>query len=156
MLWNSKNIVETIGIAALILSLVFVGFELRQNSAIARMEAHNQFLAAMSEGVRGQADNPELSSLIWDVTTNRKNLEDLTGGERMQIRQIYMGNLYTWYALFQSIQEGILDEKYLENIANGGLHNSDTFRALWPGIRQNYSDEFVEFFKTLEWNSANP
>lgn len=151
--WNSKDIAEIIGILAIIGSLVFVGLELQQNSAIARMEAHSEFVSALSESTTAIAQNPQLSQLVWDTTVGTKSVEELTGGERIQIRNLYQGNVSIWYGLYQSIQEGILDEKYMENIATAGLHDSDAFRFLWPGLRNNFSAEFVEFFESLPWNN---
>ena len=39
--WN--EIAELVGIAAIVVSLVFVGYELRQSTAIARSDAYSSF-----------------------------------------------------------------------------------------------------------------
>lgn len=34
----------------------------------------------------------------------------------------------------------------------GGAFKNDYFRALWPVLRFSFSEDFVAFFETLDWN----
>jgi hypothetical protein len=150
-----KEIAELAGIIAVVCSLIFVGLELRQTSAVARMEANNNFVADMAEGMRQLALSPELSQLVADISGNNKQLSNLTRQEWMQIRTWYMSTLMSWNGLFQNVQEDILDGKYLATIGGGGQYNNDSFRQLWPGMKPVFSEEFGVFFETLSWNTQN-
>jgi hypothetical protein len=154
--WNSKDIAEMIGIIALVASLIFVGIEINQNSAIARREAHSQFIANVSETLKDLSLNKELSSLLSNTLLNPEfDPSQLSAGEITQILSFYYALTYNWYGLFLAVEEDILDEKYLETIAAGGMYDSDIFRAIWPRMRGVYSPEFVEFFESLSWNTEN-
>ena len=147
-----REISELAGIIAIFVSLIFVGLELRQNSAVARVEASNSFKLAFAETVRETALNPELSKLIGDISFNEITLDDLTRQEFVQIRNYYMSVLFSWSALFQSVEEGVLDQNELEYLGGGGLFNSAVFREMWPGLKNLFTPEFIEFFESQPWN----
>ncbi len=150
--WDSKTTMEAFGIRAVVASLIFVGLELRQTSSIARLEAHQVFVTAMSAGASDTASDPALAGLIMETFTDKKP-EEYTPAETMQLRAQYMSVTYLWYGLFLSVEEGILPEEYLSTIAATGLYNSDYFRSFWPQIRDNYNSEFRAYFESLPWNS---
>lgn len=152
--WYSKTLVESIGIGAVVISLIFVGLELRQTSSTARLEAHQVFITAMSARTGEIASDPVLAGLIMESFTEKKP-EEYTSTERMQLRSQYMSVTYLCYGLFLSVEEGILPEKYLSTIAAVGLYNSDYFRSFWPTIRTNYNSEFNNYFESLSWNAGN-
>ena len=153
--WEIKDITETVGIIAIVGSLIFVGLELRQNSIIARMDAHTQFTSNISETLRELSLNPELSTLMFDVRVEQRDIQDLEPGEVMQITSFYFSVLFNWYGLYQSVEEGILDSEYLETIGAAGLFNNSTFRALWPVMQTTFNQGFVTFFESLSWNENN-
>jgi len=61
--------------------------------------------------------------------------------------------LRIWEGLFKSVDEGILPEESIAIIGHGGAFNNNFFRSEWfGGMRSGYSDRFVAYFETLNWN----
>ena len=64
---NWKDSLELVGIAAIVVSLVFVGYELRQNTAIARSDAYSSFSSRFFELASNAALDKRMSGLISQV-----------------------------------------------------------------------------------------
>ena len=63
--WNV--IAELVGITAIVVSLVFVGYELRQSTAIARSDAYSSFSSKFFDLASGAALDERMSGLISQV-----------------------------------------------------------------------------------------
>ena len=63
--WN--EIAELVGITAIVVSLVFVGYELRQSTAIARSDAYSNFSTQFFDLASSAALDERMSGLISQV-----------------------------------------------------------------------------------------
>ena len=61
---NLRQIVELVGIVSIVLSLLFVGIEIQQNTNVATNQAYNDFGSRYQELTLSIAHDEELSSLI--------------------------------------------------------------------------------------------
>lgn len=61
---NWKSIAEFVGIAAIVLSLVMVSYELRQSTAVATAQAIFDVNTIFDESYRARAQNPDLDELV--------------------------------------------------------------------------------------------
>jgi len=61
---NWRKVSELIGVAALVLSLVFVGLELRQANQATRQDAVNELITLNNELHRSIAENPDLARVV--------------------------------------------------------------------------------------------
>ncbi len=147
-----RTYAELIAVTSVVLSLFFVGYELRANSAIARSESYNSFAFNISEHARTLATDPILAPLLVRVGAGQARSEfDET--EIFRLDQTYSSLLRIWEGLYQSIDEGILSEDNADIIGVGGAFNNNYFRKHWfDGARNGYSDSFVESFEQLGWN----
>ena len=147
--WN--EIAELVGIAAIVVSLVFVGFELRQSTAIARSDAYSSFSSQFLDLVSDAALDERMSRLISQV--NKGALPgDFKPEDQVSIRMYQGAAVRVWEGLFRSVQAGVLPEEALESAANGILINNNFFRSTWASTRQLYTSDFVAYFESLPWN----
>ena len=72
---NNKKITELIGIAALVLSLIFVAWELRQSNRIAIATAEADLRAGNREANATVAENPELAGIIVKARETNASLD---------------------------------------------------------------------------------
>jgi len=150
---TNQQTIELIGICAVVLSLVFVGFELRQNSSIARTEVQQSFTASLSELSASISHDSELAVALQKVLNPGEATETITEIEHIKLQTFIVADLYVLYGLFLSVEEGVLPEEYLSMVNVSGLLNNDYFRNFWPSQTNQFSPEFVAFFETLPWNN---
>ena len=147
--WN--EIAELVGITAIVVSLVFVGYELRQSTAIARSDAYSNFSSQFFELASGAALDERMSGLISRVNQGAMP-GDFTPEEQVSIRMYQGAAVRVWEGLFRSVQAGVLPEDALESAANGILVNNNYFKTTWASTKQLYTSDFVVYFESLPWN----
>ena len=146
-----KDALELAGIAAIVVSLVFVGYELRQSTAIARSDAYSSFSSQFFELASNAALDKRLSGLISQV--NQGALPgDFNAEERISIRMYQASAVRVWEGLFRSVQAGVLPEEALESAGSGILINNNFFRSNWASTKQLYTSDFIAYFESLPWN----
>ena len=146
-----KTVAEFTGIAAIVVSLVFVGYELRQSTAIARSDAYSSFSSRFFELASSAALDQRMSDLISQV--NQGALPgDFKPEDRVSIRMYQSAAVRVWEGLFRSVQAGVLPEDALESAASGILINNKYFRSTWASTKQLYTSDFIVYFESLSWN----
>gem|GEM_PF-6949432 len=142
------NIFEAIGILGVIGSLIFVGLELRQSSSIARLEAQRAYSTSMTEFMSSWAESDKaaiIAKLIADTP-----IDEFSVTERVQAVGFYTGELNLIFGLFQSVQEGVLPQENLNYLELGNrLYGRKFFASIWPVTKLSFSDEFVNYFESL-------
>ncbi len=61
---SAREIGEVVAILGVVLSLLFVGLQLRQNALVSRTSAYQDLGIAMAEGWRFRASDRELNDLV--------------------------------------------------------------------------------------------
>ena len=148
---NWKDSLELVGIAAIVVSLVFVGYELRQSTAIARSDAYSSFSSQFFELASNAALDKRMSGLISQVNQGASP-GDFKPEERVSIRMYQSAAVRVWEGLFRSVQAGVLPEEALESAASGILINNNFFRSNWASTKQLYTSDFIAYFESLPWN----
>ena len=144
---TGKALRETVGILAVVASLVFVGAEIQQNNNLARGQAR-QALAEINQewviALTQDADYFDLWNRAWVVDG------ELTAAERSRASIMMIGQLRRLENVFFQYRESLVDDSALT--AYGGLREaphfqSPRFQRFWVNQRANYDPEFVVFFE---------
>jgi hypothetical protein len=147
--WN--EIAELVGITAIVVSLGFVGYELRQSTAIARSDAYSSFSSQFLDLATSAALDERMSGLISQV--NQGSLPgDFEPEDQVSIRMHQAAAVRLWESLFRSVQAGVLPEDALDSAGNGMLINNRYFRSTWASTKHMYRSDFVAYFESLPWN----
>ncbi len=147
---NLKSIGQLAAASTVVVSLLLVAYELRQNRIIAQIAAYQSFVEGISQNDHFVASDPIVTPLI--VRVNGGALpQDFTTEENFRLRSTYTGLLRLWEGLDRSVRAGILTEADLRQLGQGGAFANPYFRELWPDLREAFSGEFVESFEKLEW-----
>ena len=147
-----KDALELAGIAAIVVSLVFVGYELRQSTAIARSDAYSSFSSQFFDLASSVALDERMSGLISQVNQGALP-EDFKPEDQVSIRMYQGATVRVWEGLFRSVQAGVLPEDALpESAANGILINNSYFKTTWALTKQLYTSDFIVYFESLPWN----
>jgi hypothetical protein len=145
------KLLEAIGIAGIIASLVFVGTEIRQNSAIARAEAQRSISETEIGLMMATATNPELASLVTaTLFSNEIEENELTGGQETILFSYTIARLFSWESIYDGVQLGVLPQSELDDFQASAIDNDFT-RARWPFLRTILNQDFASFLESLDW-----
>jgi len=146
-----KDSFELAGITAIVVSLVFVGYEVRQSTAVARSDAYNNLSSQFFELVSNAALDERMSSLLSQVNQGATP-GDFTPAEQASIRMYQGAAVRVWEGLFRSVQAGALKEDALDGAASGLIINNEYFKSTWASTKHIYTSDFVAWFERLPWN----
>lgn len=148
MIFRLRELVEIVGVCAVVLSLLFVGYELRQTQ---------KTMLADSSNVRAEMSIVRIMAVpgFRDIVQKASNGEELTKDEiesvrlRNSIFLRYLENLhYHW-------QLGLLDEEIWESNLNGlrNLVNGQLFELTTPELfgtqAGSYRASFIDLARSL-------
>ena len=137
---------EPIAAAGVILSLSFVGYEVRQNSRLARGQARQELAALNQEWLVLHSTNVEFNDLwtgYWFIGNS------LSSDEIGRARFIMRLNLRRLENVYFQYTEGLVDQSALNSygfqISN--VYQTTRFRDQWANGRRAYDPDFVRFFE---------
>ena len=142
--FQNKQFVEIIGIGCLVLSLAFVGYEIRQNTNAAKSEAFQQFHLAASAFDLDTTTN-ELLLSVFEKLDSGTPFEELGYRERLTLRMYYSSVVSLWAGLYYSVNAGVLPENTLSATGGAGVFAHSAFAKLWPTFRLRYDEDYALF-----------
>lgn len=144
MNWKLNRVAEVLAASSVVLSLLFVGFELQQNTNLTRANSYREITENLAENRSLIVSDPEIS-VIYEAYQNQKT-SDLD--ERQLHRLSFLvGNQLTAYEnAFFSRRYGIVGDSEWERLEGGVCVHFDRAinTSLWPRF---LSAEFVQYLK---------
>ena len=138
------EIATTVGV---IISLVFVGLEIRQNTRAVQGATIEALAAQSIEFVTAWSTDDVMPGLLGQIRDGALP-EDLSEDELSRVRLAYITGLRSYESRYWQFRLGILDEQAFEMLAgNAAFWRTPMFRAVWPSVRIQIGDEFAEFFE---------
>ncbi len=137
------NLAEIIGTTVIVVSLIYVAVQIRQNNRHLAHEAQRTRAQGFRENMRIMADNAEI--YIKDL-----NGESLTAAEAFRMDRMWLGNLWSYQTSFQQ-----LPRKEIETGANFFRHDFATMpslRASWEKNRDTLQPDFVQYMEESIFN----
>ena len=141
--WQWAELVTTVGV---LVSLVFVGLEIRQNTAVARSQARTDLATLNQDWLMGMASDPALFRSFQARWLDEPDAQ-LTPLEQQQaflamvavVRRLE--NAYLFY------EENLIPEEALGSYGmRSPWFDLAPFREdFWPGIRDTFDPGFVAF-----------
>ena len=142
---SGKSMRDAAAALGVILSLLFVGMELRQNTRAVRATALNDLATGSRDWTLAMASNPELSGVM--VAWLRG--EDLDPTESIMAHTAVIALLRNVENVFLLVETGAVDESALVSYGfsgTGGPFVSPLFADYWNDIRPNFDPRFVLAF----------
>jgi hypothetical protein len=134
MKWNSKQIVEAVGILAVVFSLLLVALEIRQANRIAVVNAEFALRDSFRETNIALLNNPDMVDFAIRATTSGEPLE---GGDEIRAVVWTYIHLNTWLATALAYENGVSTEEtygnILDDIENVIGRSSPEMRTIWRG-----------------------
>jgi hypothetical protein len=130
-----------------ILSLLFVGLELRQNNSLARAEAYRTTAAEYASLATAVATDERLNHLLGKVMWEGAGIRDFPeADDRQRLGSVLTAWVKLNEAVFYQVRETVLDSTSY-SLLGATIGGSRYVRESWPGIRQEVSPEFARFFE---------
>ena len=140
--------IEMAGVLGVILSLVFVGHQLRQANNIARLQVLQEHAAQWRANNLAIASDPLLVGAFMSAD-NGATHEDLEPAERYVLDIAMQGLVHGWEANFKQLQLGVLkpDDIILPPASASAWWGSPYMKELWADTRSLHSEEFATFWE---------
>ena len=108
--WNLLG--QLLAAAGVVVSLIFVGYEIRQNTAVARSAAAQAFTQQIIDinAIIVSGDMPQINARL-EAGGKRA---DFTPEEQFILDINLISLVRVWESLFRSVQEGIVEQELLE------------------------------------------
>ena len=148
-------LVEIIGGVAIIISLFFVGLQLKESAKATRSATAATTVSEITSWYSNLGNCEQGSKVFYNFLTNP---ESLTSEERYQAIMNVHGIWLLWQNSFYLVKKGTLDKgihKSLVEIING-VKNSPGFHVFWESCKSIFLKEFQEYVeKILESDTAS-
>ncbi len=141
------------GLAALgvVFSLVFVGYEIRQNTAAQRAQTRQALADGSRELVLTIGADPHLTRIyggVFRLPSDTISRGVLTRLDTLQANTVMFANMRNVENVFLQVQEGVIDRSVLDTYAfTSPRFRSATFAEWWQGRRQQFDTAFVRAFE---------
>lgn len=143
---KGRELRETLGLLAVVASLGFVGFEIRQNTAAVESTAFESLSELLHQSTTQLATDPgpALTLRLRDGALP----DDFTPEENQWVRLVYYQHINVLQAAYRQVQVGALDGDVF-GVFWSGLLSLDYIAEAWPSMRYSYEPEFADFFEEL-------
>ena len=111
-----KSIVEIAGIVAVVLSLIFVGFELRQNTAAVHAATMQALTDGSQEYLLLMASSPELTAIRMKARTSPEQLTEIEADRYNSLRRSRWVRFQNAFSQYQRGTIGYDDWSYYESL----------------------------------------
>ena len=143
---NLRSVIEAAGAGAVLLGLIFVGLELKQNTAAMQAATVQGLYDSSQEHMLLLASNPELLEIQLNGATNPDQLSDTEALQYfflMRVRWVRYQNAFLQY------QRGTMGEEDWETYKGLICRRA---RPAWPVHKHAMSSQFVEFVEECRSN----
>ncbi|MBK50991.1 MAG: hypothetical protein CMQ45_01230 [Gammaproteobacteria bacterium] len=150
---KTHRLAEIFGMIGVVLSLIFVGVEVNQNTNLSRNQAYLDFSESLKDLTLQIATDDVLPSLIARTVAGETRI-DFSIEDQVRLNSMQIATVRVWEGLFRSWQSGLLPEETIinTNIGGGILLNNDYFREFWKEVKLQHTVDFVLFFEQQPWN----
>ena len=141
MNWEAISaIAEVLGVIAIVVSLIYVAVQIRQNTKVARA-ATRQAIADSTENLGSDLlTNGEMA----EIFVKHMSGEELSAVESLRLQARCYRDMQHWENIFYQFSEGMVSADqwlgFRKNLA--ALINIDAYREYWNHESSHYSDSF--------------
>ncbi len=140
--WIWRETAEVLGVIGVIATLIFVAFEIRQNTSAVRSATIQAISEQSYDSNYRLAENPDLLALI----RKSDNQEPLTESERDQIFTWWNAILRLNQNRYQQFRLGVLDDATIFEVGGrSSVYQGSSFAEYWEATKQSHSVEFQRF-----------
>ncbi|MFT5500675.1 MAG: hypothetical protein ACI88G_000808 [Woeseiaceae bacterium] len=152
--WDAKRITELLGGLAVVISLIFVGIELRENATATKAEAAHNASMALHDWYLEVGTNAEAGSIFRRAMMDPESLDK---DESFQFVFMLHAGLLAYQDIYFLADQGALEAGVFEVLAPAlslGRTNPG-FIWFWQQRREYFSEGFRQYVDELEPNNPD-
>ena len=141
-------IVEIIGGIVIIISLLFVGLQLKESAKATRSATAVATVSELTSWYSNLGNSEQGSYVFWNFMTNP---DSITPVERFQAIMNLHGILLTWQNSYYLVKEGTLDKRVQESLLEiiNGVKNNPGFQVFWQSRKAIFLKEFQKYVEEI-------
>ena len=138
---DSKVVIEIASAGAVLLGLIFVGFELKQNTEAVESQTSQGLLELANQANSQIASDQDLAELILRVNKGREPLTEL---EFLQYSRFVHSEMNIWEHAFFSNANGTMHSDLWKgyDTAYRGFFCEAWSKEVWKDVEDNFSEQF--------------
>ncbi len=144
-----KDIIEAVGLVAIVASLLFLGVEIQQNTAAIELSTAQSFQSDFRAHELVIAQDGDLADLLQ---RGKEDMSGLTQAELIRVRLLESSVLRAWANLYYHYSKGALEERLwfgqVRRMKQSWRRNS-TMRYFWEDLKTTFEPDFVVFMETV-------
>ncbi len=145
--WTRRDLVEVLGVLGVIASMIFVGIEIRQNTAAVRGATYQSIADSSLQHVQWWAGNEKLLQLESEIDEGALS-EDFAHSENLLIQANIVMTLRRMENIYVQVQEGLVqDDAVLRFRPSHYYFHSAYFQEFWAEYRLEVEPVFRDFFE---------
>jgi hypothetical protein len=144
-----RSWVELIGVFGVVASLIFVGLEVRQNTAAVRGATYQAIADSSLQQVVWFADNEKLLQLWVRIRDDGAMPTDFTPEQNLMISANYVMTIRRIENIYVQVREGLVEEEaVLRFRPSEDYFQSPYFLQFWKGWRPQMESAFLAYFES--------
>ena len=138
---KSKAFIEVAGTGAILLGLVFVALELKQNTEAVKAQTSQGLLEMANQSNHQVAASAQLADLYLKATND---FDALSERERLQFSRYVNAELNIWEQAYYSHQNGTMDDGLWRgyDISYRANYCDESSYQIWAEIQSSFGAEF--------------
>ena len=147
---NRRSIPEVIAAIGVIVSLIFIGVEIRQNTAAARGATFQAISDGAAQSAFDVASSDHLPRLFAQIRASDPPLSEFSAEDQERLRFIYLFTVRRLENVWVQVNEGVVDEAAFERFQpRVGYVGARSFVDFWSAGKPAFSSDFVSHLETL-------
>jgi len=147
-----RQIFELTGLLSVVVSLAFVGFEIRQNTSAVRSATYIAISNQVIDISRDIATNERLSRLTHLMLVENIRGDELNPEELISLQMHVNAGLRRIENIYLQVQAGILDSSAFDQIAVSNYYRTNIARETWDMFGKYFDKGFISHFEALRDN----
>lgn len=146
---ENRQLVELVGVLAVVISLLFVGLELRQSTIASRAAAYQEIGLATSELWYQLANNRELNDLFLKIVNGTEDdYRNLSDSDRHLLISLTIGSLRQYETIYLQVSQGLLPPEALSSLGYDAFLRSNDLKFMWCDVRQEVGESFAAYIES--------
>ncbi len=150
MNWEAiSGIAEAVGAIGVIVSLIYVGLQIRQNTIASRASNYQQWVDTQVNVNRGLSDDPAVSELIDRAN---QDFDSLSSAELLRLQMVFYNHFTQWNVAFTNDKLSLLDREKWELVIHGYellMRHTPAFAQMWEYCGFVYDEGFKHHVETV-------
>ena len=143
---KKREVLEIFGILGVIGSLVFVGIEVRQNTAEIRGSTHQSVSEQINELYLTIAEDERLSKLVSEMMENSDLRKNLSPSDQISLDFVILTGLRRVENIYLQYLDGILSGDAFDRIGMN-FYRRQYAKETWERYKGGFDSNFVAFFE---------